>query len=432
MSQRKIFIAIVLSSTLIFLASLGAFIRDRRRVIQLTLATGSQTGVYYPFGVAIAQTIAQHQPKIDIQVIQTNGSRENMQLLESGEVELAIAQSDTPTFPAARAISILYAELFHLIATQSSQIETIADLKGKRIALMPEGSGSYDAFWTVANHYNLKQQDFQIIEITPEEALKTFHPENMDAIFRVQPVGNTWTRKLLQKTEGNLIAIDQAAAMKILIPYLDEGIIPKGTYQALPPVPDLDIEMVGVQATLLTHKNIKPEIIREIAEILYEYRYDLVKLEPRAAAISPPNVGNNVGLPLHPGARSYFEREKPSFLTENAELFAFILSIFTVLFSATWSLRSAFFQKQKNRADRYNLQILKLTEAAQTIDDLEQLQNLRSQLFTIFRKVVEDLDLDRITPESFQSFSFTWEAAINTIHHRELIALSKGQKITGD
>ena len=424
--------AIALSSTLIFLVSLGAFIRDRRRVITLTIATGSQTGAYYPFGTAIARTVAQHQPKIDIRVIHTNGSRENMKLLESGAVQLAIAQSDTPTFPDARAISILYAELFHLLASESSQIQTVGDLRGKRIALMPKGSGSYDAFWTVASHYGLTERDFQIIEITPEEALKEFHPSNMDAIFRVQPVGNLWVRQLLQKTAGNLIAIDQAAAMKILIPYLDEGTIPKGTYQALPPIPDRDLDMVGVQAVLLTHKAIKPEIVREITEILYEYRHDLVKLEPRAAAIVPPNVGNNVGLPLHRGARSYFEREKPSFLTENAELFAFILSIFTLLFSAILSLRSALFQKQKNRADRYNLQILKLTEAAQNIDDLEQLQNLRSQLFAIFRKVVEDLDLDRISPESFQSFSFTWEAAIDTIHHRELIALSKQRTINNE
>jgi hypothetical protein len=208
--------------------------------------------------------------------------------------------------------------------------------------------------------------------------------------------------------------------------------IPKGTYQALPPIPDRDLDMVGVQAILLTHKTLKPEIVRDITEILYEYRHDLVKLEPRAAAIQPPNVGNNVGLPLHRGARSYFEREKPSFLTENAELFAFILSIFTLLFSAIFSLRSVLFQKQKNRADKYNLQILKLTEAAQTIEDIEQLHNLRSQLFIIFRKVVEDLDLDRITPESFQSFSFTWEAAINTIHHRELITLNKNKKPDND
>lgn len=53
------------------------------------------------------------------------------------------------------------------------------------------------------------------------------------------------------------------------------------------------------------------------------------------------------------------------------------------------------------------------------------MEKLRQELFKIFREVVEDLDEDRISPESFQSFAFSWQVAINTIHHQEIVALNK-------
>jgi uncharacterized protein len=58
------------------------------------------------------------------------------------------------------------------------------------------------------------------------------------------------------------------------------------------------------------------------------------------------------------------------------------------------------------------------------LDDLEQLQSVRDKLFEILRKVVVDLDKDRISPESFRSFTFPWEVAINTLRHREIVLLN--------
>jgi hypothetical protein len=66
------------------------------------------------------------------------------------------------------------------------------------------------------------------------------------------------------------------------------------------------------------------------------------------------------------------------------------------------------------------------------IKDLEQLAVVRRHLFEIFQKVVVDLDKDRISPESFQSFTFPWEVAVTTIRHQELLLLnlpSKGENL---
>jgi hypothetical protein len=91
-------------------------------------------------------------------------------------------------------------------------------------------------------------------------------------------------------------------------------------------------------------------------------------------------------------------------------------------------LRSRFSEKQKNRADKYNLEIVALIEQAMILEDLSSVMQVREELFRIFKEVVEDLDKDRITSESFGSFSFTLETALTTVRDREriLMGLSSG------
>jgi hypothetical protein len=97
----------------------------------------------------------------------------------------------------------------------------------------------------------------------------------------------------------------------------------------------------------------------------------------------------------------------------------FVLSFSVLLISSFWQFKVWLKGRQKNRADFYNLEILNLIDKIHASQTLEQLQDLRSQLFTILNEVVVDLDKDRISAESFQSFTFTWEVAVATARHQD-------------
>ena len=99
----------------------------------------------------------------------------------------------------------------------------------------------------------------------------------------------------------------------------------------------------------------------------------------------------------------------------------FLLSLSFLTVSSFWQFRQWLIGRQKNRADDYNLEILALIEKVEHAETLDQLQELRSQLFSILRQVVIDLDIDKISPESFQSFTFPWEVAMTTLHHQEMV-----------
>ena len=132
------------------IASITKLIHDQTRIHTVQLATGGPTGEYYAFGQAIAQVVETNEPKIRVEVVESPGSNQNMDDIHSHNVDLALVQNDTPVQPNVRAVAQLYPEMFHLIAAKDTNINTLTDLRGKRIALMPEGSGSYNLFWPLS------------------------------------------------------------------------------------------------------------------------------------------------------------------------------------------------------------------------------------------------------------------------------------------
>ncbi|NET40366.1 MAG: TAXI family TRAP transporter solute-binding subunit, partial [Cyanothece sp. SIO1E1] len=169
MERRLTLPIVVLISSIAACAFALQWFRDRHRIYTLNLATAGKSGQYYAFGQALAAVMADNS-QIQVNVVETNGSRQNMQLLGQQQVDLAIIQSDVPIQPAVQAIAPLFPEMFHLIAAADSGIETVSDLQGKRVALMPQGSGSYHLFWPLSQHYGLSATDFEPVLLPPTAA----------------------------------------------------------------------------------------------------------------------------------------------------------------------------------------------------------------------------------------------------------------------
>jgi len=395
--------------------------QERNRVYTLTIATGGTSGEYYAFGNALAKVVAKHQPRIKIEVLETNGSQENEQLISEHKVDLAILQADTSVNSSVKAITFLFPEIFHMIANVDSKINNVSDLKGKKIALMPKGSGSYNLFWPLSKHYGLQETDFEAIPLPSDEAHQALLNGEVDAMFRIIALGNDKVTALLQNQQLELIPIKQGAALQLILPSVEPAIIPMGTYNGSIPIPDQDLPVVAVRAVLVAHKSLNTEIVQEITRILFEARNDLIREHGQSAMISKPDYLNELGFSFHDGAKAYYSQDEPSFLERYADALGFVLSVAMLGISGVWQFRLWLQEKRKNRADKYNLQILRLIERVNTTKSAEELEEIRGELFQLFNQVVEDLDRDRISAQSFQSFTFPWDVAFNSIRHRELL-----------
>jgi TRAP transporter TAXI family solute receptor len=422
MQNKLVFPIIFLSIVMAGIFSWQWF-RSQNRVYSLTIATGGKQGEYYAFAQALAKVIARHKPQIQLKVLETQGSVENLELLESNQVQLALIQSDTTVYPSTRAIALLFPEILHLIVTAESQIDSFSDLKGKKIALMPKGSGSYQIFWSLSSHYGLSGKDFEAVALSPPQAHSALLERKVDALFRVIALGNPAVSQLLQDGKTKLVPIEQGTAIQLFQPALIPSQIPKGTYNGAIPIPEKDLPVVAVEAVLVTHEKLERSIAYEITRIIFEARNELVKRNIQAAMIPQPEEFSHLGLSFHEGAKNYYNQDRPNFIVEYAEPLGLLLSISVLGVSGIWQLRMWLKGKQKNRADFYNLEILKLIDRIQGIKDLEQLASVRRHLFKILEQVVVDLDRDRVSPESFQSFTFIWEVAMTAIRQREIFLI---------
>lgn len=421
--KRKFLLAVVLLSLVLMVAFAVHVINHRQGVRHLKIAAGSQQGESYRFSQLVAQMVTQDEPRIKIEVIETKGSEENIKLLEENKVQLATAQADIPVLPSARLVSYLFPDMYQLLVTEQSGIQTFSDLRGKRIALPPKGSGQYKSFWFLAEHYGLQPKDLTEFDLSEQAADAAFSSNKVDAVFRVRSPGNQSILSLVQKSRGRLVPVEQAAAIKIKKPEVEVAVIPKGAYQGAPPIPATDLPTVAVQRTLLANEKVDAEIIQKITSTLYERRQNLLTTMPLASYITPPDALKGTGIPIHPGAKAYYDREKPSFLKENSDLVGLLMSIALLLGSWLWELNSLVQRRQKNRADKNNKEIITLIEEIYNTTDLKRIRAIRKELFDMFKFVVDDLDQDRISTDSFQSFTFAWETAIAAVRERESLLL---------
>lgn len=181
--NRNLLVPIILSVGLI-VALTGYVIIQRNRVYQLTIAAGSKEGESYIFSQIMAKVVTLHQPRIKIKVIETQGSEENIKLLEENKVQLATAQADIPALPSARIVSNLFPDMFQLVVKENSGIKDISNLKGKRIGLPPQGSGQYKSFLFLSQHYGIKSNELFAFAVSEKETDAAFRNNQVDGVYR--------------------------------------------------------------------------------------------------------------------------------------------------------------------------------------------------------------------------------------------------------
>lgn len=394
--------------------------------LDVTLATAGEGGEYHAFGDNLRHVIDNSKQRIRLGIEHTAGSRENIRLLESRKVDMAMVQHDIPTKPSVQAIASLFPEVFHLLV--DANVAGIEHLKGKHLSVAPcllDAHGDPNALNSfmgqLIERHAMAPDDVRISQIDSlEEAGQAFIRGDVDAVALFMAAGNQCMGKLLRQSErpAKLLPVD-ANAIETWYPYVEAAVIPKAAFWSVPAIPEKAVPTVSVQAMLLTHSRVNKDVVQEITRVLYEHRNTLMAGNPRAATVRLPGSGEDLGMPLHAGAKAYYRKDRPGFLVTYADPIALCLSLSVLLVSTTWQLRLGFQQRQKNRADKYNLELMALIEQSHNIETMSELLELRRKLFGIFKSVIHDLDEDKLSVESFQLFNVPCQVAIGAIRHRE-------------
>jgi TRAP transporter TAXI family solute receptor len=389
----------------------------------LIVAGGSRNDEGFRLIEAIAEVVNRHDPRIHLEVIETAGSTDNSRLIDQGNADLAVLQADGVSSQAGRLIANLYPGAFHLIVRRDSGIRHIPDLAGKRIALPSKGSAQYTSFWFLANHYGLSESSLTALPMSDRAADWAIANRAVDASFRVRAPGDDSIKRLVRGSELSILAIEQAPGLQLRQIAIQPSMIPKGAYHGNPPIPDRDLATASVQEWLVARADLSPGVVHRIARVIFERRRELADLSPLASLISAPIANAGTHLPLHEGALRYYDREKPSVWSEQANLLRTVVSLIAIFGSMIYALRNWLQGAQKSRADAYNKDLVALYQSVTNGD--KPVHEYREELAAILVRVVDDLDNDQISRDGFDEFSFTWQAVNQLLKEKSTEAVPR-------
>lgn len=307
----------LLIAAALFFGTITAQAADSSR---LTLATGGTSGVYFPLGGAIAQTLgSKSNGKLAVTSQATGASGENMRLVEAGEVDFAIVQNDvadaafngTEPFKNklgnVRALGRLYPEYLHVVASKDSGIKNLEDFKGKKISVGARGSGNEVNCRQIFDFYGLDYKNLQPIFLPYSETADQFKDRNLDGFVFTIGTPNPAIQDITTTQDVTFVPLTGKKVDEVIskFPFLVKDNIPAGTYKGQ----DNAVPTLSVQAILVANKDMPDDVAYELAKLLYENTDSIAKAHNKGNEIKVENATDGVTIPLHPGAEKYLKEK---------------------------------------------------------------------------------------------------------------------------
>jgi len=400
-------------------ASFFYYYQSRTQTIMI--ATNDEGSQSYEFISALKKVTASVEPRLNIKIVQTNGSIEIMTLLKESKADFGVVQLDALTAPNVDSVAFLYPQVYHLIVHADSDIQTPVDLKGRVVATPDIGGGTYTSFLSLLEYYGLDTKSVTIMPISDGvEREQAFLSGKADAIFRVTTLGSSSIREFMQSANARLIPFEQFEAMRLFSPTLFDYTIPFGTYKAAEPeVPQADMQTVGVPTVLVAREKVDAKIVRTLTQILFENKNDIVAITNLGAFVSMPDASQSVVPRLHPGASAYYNRDQPSFFEKYYNQISLFATLIPLVASVYFAVRAMLLTRQRDRAYRYNMQMASLLTQLMSSPSASRSKKAELQLLEMLEDVIHDMNNGDVEISDLQTFSFVWDKAMEAIRYRE-------------
>ncbi|MBH1977282.1 MAG: TAXI family TRAP transporter solute-binding subunit [Giesbergeria sp.] len=283
----------------------------------VNILTGGQSGVYYPLGVALSQIYAKAIPNVRATAQVTKASAENLNLLQAGRGELALALADSVSdawkgdaeagFPKKldklRGLSGTYSNYIQIVANADSGIKTLADLKGKRISVGAAKSGTELNARAIFKAAGLTYADLAKVEYLPfGESVELIKNRQLDATLQSAGLGVASIRDLSTSVKIVVVPVPADVVAKVGDAAYQAAVIPANTYTGQ----TQDVPTAAIPNFLVTHSGVSDELAYQMAKQMYENIDTLYAAHNAAKAIKRENAIKGMPVPLHPGAERYY------------------------------------------------------------------------------------------------------------------------------
>ena len=293
---------------------------------KMTMGTGGTSGTYYAFGGVLGQYI-KNNAGIDVTVVSTDGSKANIESIDSGDYQLGTVQSDVMAYAWAgsrsfessgkinsfRVVAGLYAEAVQLV-TMNPEIKSVADLKGKSVSIGAPGSGVYFNAMDVLAAAGLTENDINAQYQSFADSTDALKDGKIDAAFIVAGAPTAAITELCTTNSAYLVPIDGDIAAKLMADcdFYTSYTIPAGTYAGQ----DEDVTTVTVKATLIVAASASEDDVYNLTKAIFDNVDAIAAENGKGKELSIENATSGMAAPFHAGAAKYFAEKGVTVPTE--------------------------------------------------------------------------------------------------------------------
>lgn len=366
---------------------------------RLSIAGGPVGGRYAQIAEALAKEL-RLQLNIDVSVRTTQGSLENLQLIETRQVDLGLYQSGTrdilnridserPTNPEAVSfVSNLYSEYLIPFGSTRQEPPELSPKFDHRWSCNDLLSGDYAVLSLLLQHLNMKPDDTAISFCSYADIPSSLAEDKFDAGVVCSGLDSPALLDIATSADVRILQIPAAKAFAQKHSMLVEAEIPAGLFSTTPMVPAEDFPTVAVQAQLLSGQETPVRLVEAVTSILadaeFQRRNRLLELFDGGASYATARPE----FTLHSGAEHIFYPElkpllNPDFVEGTEGLRSFIVSLLAAawLVHRWWKRREML--SQEHRLDRYIRDLLQLERDQMDVDGdggPQQAQTLQKML----------------------------------------------------
>lgn len=314
--RRKMIVtltAITLAATLLVVP--GCAGEDTGRV-SITFGTAGAAGTFFVVGAAMSQTVNELSEFLHVTAQVTNGSVENINLTNVGEMHMGMSNSDgvywatTGTGPFAgrpQNISVvmsLYLSTGQMATLRGSGINSWADLRGRRVVLGPPGTTIIEMSRAILRHYGIDpDNDIRPVFLAFDEGLSELMDGTVDATFFVAAAPTAAMTNATATGRIQLLGVSESVVESVSneMPFFTPHVIPIGTY----PHMDSDVNTLKIMTEIFANNDVPEDVIYEFVRMTLDNTDHFVGSHVAAQEINLYTAASSISR-YHPGALRFF------------------------------------------------------------------------------------------------------------------------------
>lgn len=284
--------------------------------VTIRFGGGPSSSANYTTFAGIGNLIMEDHPNYLTNTEISTGSQENIRMIQNGTVQFGVAMTDVEEAAAkgerefeGSPVDIChvmggYTTMLHMFVAEDSDINTIADLKGKKLAVSKGAMAQY-YMPILLEAYGLTEDDVSITETALQDICDAVNDGNADFGVHITPYTSSPVADLAATKGIKLLSIDQEHIDQIVseYPYFYESVIPGGTYTGV----DEDTVVLGTRNNLVCARSVDDEVVYNVVKSIIEHYDDLADVHPQANQFNKENAIEGALIDIHPGAVKYYQ-----------------------------------------------------------------------------------------------------------------------------